>query len=265
LHIFKKLTTKTILKNLKPTERFSDRVENYMKYRPGYPLEIIAFLKKECELSDVSIIADIGSGTGILSKIFLDNGNKVFAVEPNKEMRNAAEKFFKQNKNFISIPSTAENTELKTQNIDFIIVGQAFHWFDINKTKIEFKRILRNNGYVILIWNSRISKEGFMNDYENLLLKFGTDYENVNHDNIDESVIKNFYSPYDYKEITFPNYQEFDYEGIKGRLLSSSYIPAEGSNNCCDMLNYLENIFEKNNKKGKIKMEYKTVVYYGKL
>ena len=247
------------------TLRFSNRVENYVKYRPGYPTEIIDFLKAECNLYKESIIADIGSGTGISAKLFLNCGNKVFGVEPNNEMRSAAEEILKEYENFISIVGTAENSGLKDKSVDFIICGQAFHWFDREKSKKEFKRILKNDGYVILIWNSRISKPGFMVDYENLLQKFGTDYENVNHDNIDESVIKNFFSPSEYNVMNFPNYQEFDLAGLKGRLLSSSYVPLQDSPVFEDMISESENIFMKNNVNGKVKMEYGTVVYYGKL
>lgn len=247
------------------TLRFSNRVENYVKYRPGYPTEIIDFLKSECNLNKESILADIGSGTGISAKLFLNCGNIVFGVEPNNEMRSAAEEILKEYENFISINGTAENSGLKANSVDFIICGQAFHWFDREKSKQEFKRILKNDGYVILIWNSRISKPGFMVDYENLLQKFGTDYENVNHDNIDESVIKNFFSPSEYKVMNFPNYQEFDLAGLKGRLLSSSYVPLQDSPVFEDMISESENIFMKNNVNGKVKMEYGTVVYYGKL
>lgn len=247
------------------TTRFSDRVENYIKYRPGYPYELINFLKNECSLSGDDVIADIGTGTGISSEIFLKNGNIVKGVEPNPEMRNAADKLSDHYKNFKSINATAENTTLKDDSIDMIIAGQAFHWFDIEQCKIEFKRILKKTGYVVLIWNSRISKPGFMEDYEELLINFGTDYENVNHDNIDEPIIKKFYSPFEYKRVTFPNKQEFNYEGLKGRLLSSSYVPLEDSPKYEDMLKASENIFEKNKIHDKVIMEYETVVYYGKL
>lgn len=130
---------------MKNTERFNNRVDNYTLYRPHYPKEIIPFLKKEIGLTEHSLIADIGSGTGISSEIFLDNGNMVYAVEPNIEMREAAEKMHKFDKNFISINASAEKTSLKDNSIDVIIAGQAFHWFDKTLAKNEFKRIVTDS------------------------------------------------------------------------------------------------------------------------
>lgn len=251
--------------NSDPKKRFSDRVKNYVKYRPHYPKEILTLLIKECELSESSVIADIGSGTGISSELFIENGNKVFAVEPNREMRKAAEKFFSKDKNFISINTSAESTGLSENSIDIIIAGQAFHWFDAELCKKEFKRILKKEGYLVLIWNTRIYKEGFMDDYEELLVKFGTDYENVNHENIDEEYIKKFFSPLRYNAVKFENHQDLDQEGLKGRLLSSSYVPDEKSPKYLPMLNALDELYFKYNIDGIVKVEYMTVVYYGKL
>lgn len=251
--------------NSDPKKRFSDRVKNYVKYRPHYPKEILTFLIEQCGLSESSIIADIGSGTGISSELFIENGNKVFGVEPNKEMRKAAEKFFSKDKNFISINTSAEKTGLSENSVDFIIAGQAFHWFDAELCKKEFKRILKKEGFIVLIWNARIYKEGFMDDYEELLLKFGTDYENVNHENIDEEYIRKFFYPLEYNITKFENHQDLDQEGIKGRLLSSSYVPDEKSPQYLPMLNALDELYFKYNRDGIIRIEYMTVMYYGKL
>jgi SAM-dependent methyltransferase len=253
------------MKNSDSKIRFSDRVENYVKYRPHYPKEIINFLKENCDLNEKSIIADIGSGTGISSELFLENGNSVFAVEPNYEMRNAAEKILSKYSNFISISGTAENTSLQSDSVDFIIAGQAFHWFDTEICKTEFKRILKKDGFVILLWNSRISKEGFMNEYEDLLIKFGTDYIAVNHENISDKDIEKFYFPEYFNKKIMMNFQELDYEGLKGRLLSSSYVPNEKSPEFPEMLKTLEKIFKNNSVSGTVKMEYETIVYTGKM
>ncbi|MFZ1320998.1 MAG: class I SAM-dependent methyltransferase [Ignavibacteria bacterium] len=251
--------------NFDPKKRFSGRVKNYVKYRPHYPKEILTFLIKECGLTESSVIADIGSGTGISSELFIENGNKVFAVEPNREMRKAAENFFSKEKNFISLNTSAESTGLSENSIDFVIAGQAFHWFDAELCNKEFIRILKKEGYVVLIWNSRVYKEGFMDDYEDLLLKFGTDYENVNHENIDEDYIKNFFNPNNYNVAKFDNHQDLDHEGIRGRLLSSSYVTDEKSPKYLPMLNALDELYFKYNIDGIVKVEYMTVVYYGKL
>ena len=251
--------------NFDPKKRFSGRVKNYVKYRPHYPKEILTFLIKEFGLTESSVIADIGSGTGISSELFIENGNKVFAVEPNREMRKAAENFFSKEKNFISLNTSAESTGLSENSIDFVIAGQAFHWFDAELCNKEFIRILKKEGYVVLIWNSRVYKEGFMDDYEDLLLKFGTDYENVNHENIDEDYIKNFFNPNNYNVAKFDNHQDLDHEGIRGRLLSSSYVTDEKSPKYLPMLNALDELYFKYNIDGIVKVEYMTVVYYGKL
>ncbi len=248
-----------------PKKRFSDRVENYVKYRPHYPEELLDFMKAECGLKQSSVIADIGSGTGISSELFLNNGNKVYAVEPNDEMRSAAERIFSVNKNFVSVNASAEETGLKNNSVDFIIAGQAFHWFELGKSKTEFKRILKKDGYFFIIWNSRIFRKGFMNDYDELLMKFGTDYEKVNHENIDEEVIRGFFYPNEFSVRKFYNFQEFDFEGLKGRLLSSSYVPNADDPASAGMLKALEKLFDRCNINGKVKMEYDTVVYFGRL
>ncbi|MEO6691441.1 MAG: class I SAM-dependent methyltransferase [Saprospiraceae bacterium] len=251
---------------MKSTERFSDRVENYIKYRPGYPPQILQYLKEEINLTPNNIIADIGSGTGISTEVFLKNGNKVYAVEPNKEMREAAERLLKDYTEFISINGTAEETNLKQNSIDIITVGQAFHWFNVNKCKSEFNRILYDNGFVILMWNIRtMNMTGIADDYEKLLLKFGTDYENVkNTNNVTNDILKNFYTN-GYKVKEFDNFQTFDFEGLKGRLLSSSYVPNENDSVTKEMLSELGNIFNKHKSNGVIKFEYKASVYFGKL
>ena len=245
--------------------RFSNRVENYIKYRPHYPKEVINFLQKECGLASSDVVADIGSGTGISAELFLENGNKVYGVEPNKEMRQASEQIYTNDSNFVSIDAKAEATTLESKSIDFIVSGQAFHWFDKEKCKEEFKRILKSDGYVVLMWNLRDRKSAFMNEYENVLIKYGKDYEKLYQDDVDETEIKNFFSPAEVKINIFPNFQELDYDSLKGRLLSSSYIPLDDNPLYNEMLQTLENIFEKNNVNGKVKMEYETKIYYGRL
>ncbi|MFX0166111.1 MAG: class I SAM-dependent methyltransferase [Candidatus Hodarchaeota archaeon] len=243
-----------------PKKRFSSRVENYIKYRPDYPPIIIEFLIKNNILSNKSIIADIGSGTGILSKYFLNNGNKVYGIEPNNDMRNAAENLLKNYPDFISIDGSAEKTGLKNGSIDLITAGQAFHWFNVKQAKKEFKRILKPNGYVALIWNNRRKTgKGFSSHYEEFILKYGTDYKQV------RKTEKNVDEFFQYKKSVFYNYQDLDFNGLKGRLLSVSYIPLEGGPNYEKMLDELKMIFEENMKNGRVRIEYDTEIYYGKL
>jgi SAM-dependent methyltransferase len=243
-----------------PKKRFSSRVENYIKYRPSYPSKIIKFLVDEKILSKNSIIADVGSGTGILSELFLKNGNKVFGVEPNTEMRRAAEKLLMKYQNFVSIHSSAENTSLLSNSIDIITVGQAFHWFNVERTKAEFKDILKPDGYVVLIWNNRRkTNPGFSSQYEQFISRYGTDYKQIRKN---EKNVDNFFQ---YKKKIFENYQELDFEGLKGRLLSTSYIPLDENASYEKMINDLQKIFEENQQNGKVRIEYDTELYYGKI
>lgn len=247
--------------NNNPTTRFTDRVENYIRYRPSYPAEFIEYMKSEGFLRSDSVIADIGSGTGISAELFLKNGNSVFGVEPNYAMREAAEKLLSAYGNFRSINATAEETTLPINSIDLIICAQAFHWFDIPKVKIEFKRILKPTGRICLIWNERIlDGNPFLVAYEKLLLKYGTDYKKVRHENIDEKKLNEFFES-GYTMKTFPNKQVFDLAGVTGRLLSSSYTPQYDSPLYEPMLAELNEIFDKNQVNGFIEFLYDTNVY----
>ncbi len=245
--------------------RFSDRVENYVKYRPGYPSEMVQLFRDEMNLTGSSVIADIGSGTGISSRPFLENGNKVFGVEPNGAMRVAAEEFLCDFPDFYSVDGTAENTTLSDNSVDFVIAAQAFHWFDQRKTLSEFKRIICQKGFVALIWNERqLNTTPFLIDYENFLLKFANDYTKVRHDNINEETLTNFFRA-DFRRKTFQNDQIFDFEGLRGRLLSSSYMPSETHENYQQMVDELHPLFAKHAESGKIKVLYDTNVFYSQV
>ena len=161
---------------LDPTKRFSNRVENYVKYRPAYPSEIIGLLEVECGLTPASVIADVGSGTGILSELFLKHGNRVFGVEPNREMRAAGDKLLAKYSNFSSIDGAAEATTMVNTSVDIIAAGQAFHWFDRQRSRAEFERILKPGGWVVLLWNGfRVETSPLNNAYQQLVLEYGTD------------------------------------------------------------------------------------------
>jgi len=243
-----------------PKKRFSSRVENYIRYRPSYPLEIIDFLEKKEILAKNTVIADIGSGTGILTKLFLDHGNQVYGVEPNKDMRDASEKILEKYPNFLSLEGSAESTGLEDNCIDLIIAGQAFHWFDVEEAKKEFKRILKPHGNVVVIWNNR-GKGGsdFNSSYENFMLKYGTDYEVVMKK---EANVDNLYN---YQKESFYNFQELDFSSFKGRVLSASYIPLSDDPIFPKMIVELEELFNEHQRNGNIRIEYDTEVYYGKL
>lgn len=245
------------------TQRFSGRVENYAKHRPGYPVEVLDTLKKECGLTKHSVIADIGSGTGILADLFLKNGNLVFGVEPNREMREAGKPLLQQYGNFTSVNGTAEATTLDRQSIDFVIVGQAFHWFDRVMARQEFLRILKPKGWVVLLWNERLTHTPFLQAYEHLLRARSVDYAIVDHRNIDSRTLVAFFGEREYKEETYPNCQIFDFEGLKGRLLSSSYTPEPGNPLYLPMLAELETLFHAHQVEGRVVLEYRTIMCYG--
>jgi SAM-dependent methyltransferase len=251
---------------MNPLQRFSSRVENYVKYRPGYPATVVDFLQSHCGLKAEQVIVDVGSGTGKLTKLFLNNGNRVLGVEPNREMREAAERLLKTYPRFESVDATAEATTLAARSVDMITAGQAFHWFDPEKTRAEFARILKPGGWVVLIWNDRKTDASpFLVDYEKLLLTFGTDYQQVNHRNIDAAAIGSFYGPGGFKQTTFPNAQIFDFAGLRGRLLSSSYAPEAGDPRHVPMIDALEQLFQKHAAKGTVSLDCDTLVYYGRI
>ena len=243
-------------------ERFSNRVENYVKYRPHYPREVLDLFRAEMNLQTSSVIADIGSGTGISARLFLENGNTVFGVEPNAAMREAAEDFLKDFANFRSLDGTAENTNLPDKSVDFVVAAQAFHWFDNEKARPEFRRILRDGGFIVLMWNERqLDTNDFLRDYEKLLIEFGSDYEKVRHDNISEKSLYDFFQN-DFRRKTFQNAQTVGFEGLKGRILSSSYMPTETDLNFAPMITELKRLFAKYAENGKIQILYDTNVYY---
>ena len=248
-----------------PTRRFSSRVDNYIRFRPGYPKEILGLLQSECGLNNRSIIADIGSGTGKLTELFLQNGNPVFGVEPNREMREAGERLLKSFANFTSIDAAAESTTLPNSSVEFIVAGQAFHWFDRARCRQEFVRILKPGGWVVLIWNDRKTEATpFLIEYEKLLQTYATDYSKVDHKNIDDAVVREFFG-YAPMKTKIPSAQQFDFEGLKGRLLSSSYAPDRGQPGHVEMLRDLEKVFKARQENGQVEFAYDTVVYYGKL
>ena len=249
-----------------PTQRFSSRVANYVKYRPSYPAATLDLLSAECGLTTDSIIGDIGSGTGLLSELFLKNGNRVYGIEPNKEMREAGEQLLKDYAHFTSIAATAEATTLPDHSLDFITAGQAFHWFDRERVNVEFPRILKPHGWIVLVWNERrVDSTPFLRAYEELLRTYSPDYAQVDHRNVDDTVIDVTFRSMRFNLKSFENRQVFDFDGVRGRLLSSSYAPEVGHPNHAPMLDALATIFDQYQVDGRVSFDYETQVYYGQL
>ncbi|MDP4151224.1 MAG: class I SAM-dependent methyltransferase [Bacteroidota bacterium] len=249
------------LKDLDPTGRFSNRVAHYAKYRPSYPPELIAFLEQwRPGAGRAGQVADIGSGTGILTELLLLKGLYVIGVEPNAEMRGEAERRLAGYERFFSQAGRAEATGLEDQSVDLITVAQAFHWMDPTASRAEFLRILRPGGHIALIWNLRLPDSPFLQGYEKLVLEFGKNYEAANR--IDEPAIAAFFSGLRQKVTAFPNEQLLDFETLKGRVLSASYMPLEKDAGYDDMIRRLEDLFARFNENGLVKMDYETKVYY---
>jgi SAM-dependent methyltransferase len=246
--------------------RFSDRVADYVRYRPGYPDELLGTLQRVAGLTPSSVVADIGSGTGISANLFLQLGCEVFAVEPNREMRLAAEERFRGAPQFHSIDATAEATTLADSSIDLIAAGQAFHWFDPEATRREWLRILNPTCQVALFWNNRrTDSTPFLVAYEKLLHEFGTDYTEVNHTRIDHAALVGFFGDETFQTFRFPYLQSFDFDGLKGRLLSSSYAPGMGHPRHEPMLQELWRIFEAYADNGRVSFDYDTELSVGSL
>jgi SAM-dependent methyltransferase len=247
------------------TSRFSDRVENYVHYRPGYPPQVLETLKQECGLKREHRIADIASGTGIWTRLLLENGNRVFGIEPNAGMREAAERLLTRFSNYTSIAATAEATTLPEHSMDFVTAAQAAHWFNREQSRQEFARILKPGGWLVLLWNERLTDSTpFLRDYEQLLLTYGTDYQDIRHERTTDAV-NEFFDPAPYEERNFPMLQEFDYAGVEGRLLSSSYAPGPEHPKHAAMLQELRRIFDQHAVGNRVAFEYKTRVYFGKV
>ncbi len=247
------------------TSRFSDRVENYVRYRPGYPPEVVGQLQTDCGLTPSHTIADIASGTGLWTRLLLENGNHVFGVEPNAGMREAGERILAQFPNFSSVAGSAEATTLADHSVDFVTAAQAGHWFDRQRSRREFVRILKPAGWLVLLWNERlVDSTRFLREYELLLLTYGTDYEDVRHERT-TAAVNEFFDPAPYRERTFALRQEFDYAGVEGRLLSSSYAPGPEHPQHAPMLRELRRIFDACSVEGRVAIEYITRLYFGRL
>ncbi len=250
----------------KAPERFLGRVEYYRKYRPGYPEGLVEWLRELSALKPSHRVGDIGSGTGLLAELFLRHGYPVVGVEPNPEMRQTAEVHLERYPRFRSIDGRAEATTLANRSVDLIVAGQSFHWFRIDRAREEFRRISNPTAFTVLVWNQRRTQStGFLRAYEELLLRHGTDYARVRHQNIGQDQLQAFYGSQAFHRTILANSQVFDREGLVGRTLSCSFVPLPGHPGHLSLMRALDRIFEEWQVEGRVPFEYDTLVYAGRL
>jgi SAM-dependent methyltransferase len=248
-----------------PVRRFSSRVQAYVRYRPNYPPQVLHFLETECGLSPYSQVADLGSGTGILSRLFLDYGCEVTGVEPNAEMRAAGEQQLAGYHRFSSVEGSAEATGLPEHSFDLAAAGQSFHWFDPVAARREFRRILRPPRWVALIWNQRLATDPFLAGYAELLERHAPDYKAADQRPVDAPALNAFFEHRNWRKAVFDNSQTFDLEGLRGRLASSSYAPQPGTPEHRALQLGIAELFQKHQRDGRIVFRYQTNVYTGTL
>ena len=246
-------------------KRFSGKVENYVKYRPHYPEELIWAFQDKMDLQKYHVVADVGSGSGISAELFVNNGNTVYAVEPNYEMRGSAEQFYANadmSGQFVSVDGTAEKTGLPDDSIDFLIAGQALHWFNQDDFIVEIQRILKPTGWLGFFWNSRSLDAGFNMDYNHFLERFAIDFDKADEKAFRQTRMHDIFS--NLVKIRLQNRQQFNQEGLIGRFLSSSYAPNEDSTEYEPMIQALKTLFETHERKGSVVFNYDVELYYGK-
>ncbi|MBI1225720.1 MAG: methyltransferase domain-containing protein [Bacteroidetes bacterium] len=249
-----------------PLTRFSKTVDNYIRYRPGYPADLLDFMKTDLGLSSNSVIADIGAGTGKLTELFLENGNPVHAVEPNIDMRTAMERLYGHFENLHSVDGTAEATNLPDECADFVLAAQAFHWFDGKKTNAEFQRISKPNAWALIIWNDRNdARSAFMQAYTMFLAEYSTDLATIDHRNIGKYQLTPFFGKNGFAEQEFDYLQRFDFAGVRGRYLSSSYAFHENHPRHAEAMQALSNTFATHAENGVVDFWYLTKIYFGRM
>ncbi len=249
-----------------PEARFSDRAQDYAKYRPHYSPDVVHALQQACGLRPGHVIANVGCGTGLLAEIFLDNGNRVMGVEPNREMRLAGDDYLAAYPNFSMVDGSAEATSLPDASVDFIVAGQAFHWFRPDETRTEFARVLKPKGWAVLVWHDRnVDLTPFLRAYEAFILRHSIDYEHVTHKYLASyAALERFFSPNKMNLIQQHNQQGLDFDGLRGRLLSSSYIPKSGESYEA-MSHELPRLFSSHAADGQVVLQYDTKIYFGHL
>jgi len=245
------------------TQRFSDRVDAYVRFRPGYPVELAADLLRITGCDSSAAIADFGSGTGIFTELLLQQGVAVYAVEPNQPMRTAAQARLGDNPRFHSIDASAERSGLQAASLDLVTAAQAFHWFNNDAARDEFRRILKPRGQIALVWNRRDLSESFQQAYDQLLTEFAPEYGKVNHMDLKPEQIARFFADGAMQQLHYEYSQRLDFASLLGRLKSSSYCPNQDSPHYIPLVNELLALFDRHAKDGHIDFDYATQLFVG--
>jgi ubiquinone/menaquinone biosynthesis C-methylase UbiE len=243
--------------------RFDGRADAYSKYRPRYPQKVLAILKREAGFDRTKVVADVAAGTGILSELFLGHGNLVYSVEPNEDMRRRAERELHGFRRSHLVTGTAEATTLEEGSVDLVSVGQALHWFDPGKARKEFSRILKEDGWVCILYNDRRKKGGFDAAYEGIVRRHEVDLASA--PDVDRDYVARFLGNGTFKEFHMPNPQTLDLLGVLGRLESASYMPRRGTPGHREMEKEAREAFARHSRGGRVRFVYDTRMYLGKI
>ena len=247
------------------TQRFSGRVSNYVKYRPSYPNVYLDYLESEIGFNRDSAVADIGAGTGILSKLLAPRVKTVFAVEPNAEMRLAAAEYCKDAPNVVVTDGSAEATTLPDSSVDFITAAQAFHWFKLEEARREFGRILKPGGRVALVWNVRDITKPFGSEYEQLIKQACLKYIGSGGGSAETLAYRMLFKDGEYAFRIFPNDRRIDLETLIGYSLSTSYAPNRGDENYPGFIKNLMEIYGRFAENGGVLLSTTTQSYVGEV
>jgi len=237
---------------------FNDKAIVYQEARPSYPTIVAIEMLKN--LSEKPVITDVGAGTGKFTELLLNQNATVYAVEPNEAMRNQLKITYGDNPNLHIINADAEKTTLQNKFTDLIVVAHAFHWFNKNECKKEFKRILKDNGKVGLIWNW-YANNPTMNEYRHLIYECATKEVLFIKEQVNTEFLNNFFDKYETKEYT--NDVAYNFNTIIKLAQSSHCTPVKGEKGYNEMYVKIKKWFDKYNCNGNIKFSFNCTTYMG--
>lgn len=246
-------------------QKFSGKSAAYAKARPGYPPALFEHLRERGVLTAGTVAADIGSGTGKFTRSLAEFAEKVYAVEPNADMRRAAEANFADCGNIISIDGNAERTTLPGGSVGLVTAAQAFHWFDRAAFKAECRRILGGDGFVCLVWNDRDASSGIIADNYAVNREFCPDFKGASNGfDFADGTFGGFFDG-GFEKTEFKNDLTYDLDGFIARNLSSSYAPKAGDPRCAAYCDALKKVFASHAESGLVKYPYVTACFLGRV